>query len=87
MSTNRTIMHLVAAEPVGGTELANLSLQLARQRRKPAEFIHPSGKLLKVGDNQRTHRGLALRFGDPGIAVNVIRDRDGRVLHSFTVSQ
>jgi hypothetical protein len=44
-------MHLVAAQPVGGAELADPSLDLALQRLKPAELIHPSGQLLKVSDN------------------------------------
>jgi hypothetical protein len=25
---------------------------------KPGELVHPSGQLLKVGDDQRAHRGV-----------------------------
>jgi hypothetical protein len=36
VSTNRTIVHLVAAQPAGGAELADLGLDLVLQRLKPA---------------------------------------------------
>ena len=87
VSTNRTIVHLVAAQPIAGTELADPGLDLALQRLKPGELIHPSGQLLKVGDDQRAYRGVALRGGDPGIAVHVIGNRDRNILHTYTVTQ
>src|SRR5579864_3399064 len=86
VSTNRTIVHLVAAQPVGAAELADPGLNLALQRLKPGELIHPSGQLLKVRDDQRAHRGVTLRGGDPGIAVDVIWNRNGDILHVFTVA-
>jgi len=65
-------MNLVSAQPVGSAKLADLGLDLALQRLKPAELFHPSGQPLKVRDDQRTHRGVALRGSDPGIAVDVV---------------
>ena len=86
VSTNRTIVHLVAAQPTAGAELAYPGLGLALQRLKPGELIHPSGKLLKVGDDQCAHRGVTLRGSDPGTAVDVIGNRDRNILHIFTVT-
>jgi hypothetical protein len=84
---NRTVVHLVAAQPVAGAELADPGLHLTLQRFKPGELIYPSGQLLEVGDDQGAHRGVAPRGGDPGIAVDVIGNRDRDVLHIFTVTQ
>src|SRR5208337_1667930 len=84
VSTNRTIVHLVAAQPSAGAELADPGLDLALQRLKPGELIHPSGQLLEEGNDQRAHRGVTLRGGHPGIAVDVIGNRDRNVLHIFT---
>ena len=83
---NRTIVHLITAQPVGGAELVDPGLHLTLQRLKPGELIYPSGQLLEVGDDQRAYRGVVLRGGDPGIAVNVIGNRDRNILHIFTVT-
>ncbi len=80
-------MHLVTAQPVGGAELTDPSLDLALERLEPGEFVHPAGELLQVGDDQCAYRGISLRSGDPRVAVDVIRDGDRDVLHSFTVTQ
>jgi hypothetical protein len=80
-------MYLVAAETVGGAELAYPGLDLALQRLEPGESVHPSGQLLKVCDDQCAYRRVALGGGDPGIAVDVIGNRDRNVLHSFTVAR
>ena len=84
---NRTVVHLIAAQPVSRTELADLGLDLVLQCFKPTELFLPSGQPLKVGDHQCAHRGVALCCCDPGIAVDLIRNRDRNILHSFTVSQ
>ncbi len=80
-------MHLVAAHPVGAPELADPGLDLALQRLEPGELIHSPGQLLKERDDQRAHRGVTLRRGDPGIAVDVIGNSDRNILHSFTVTR
>ena len=87
MSTNRTIVHLVAADTVGGTEVADLSLHFLLQRLQSCELVHSPGQAFEVGDDQCAQRGVALRGGDPGIAVHVVGNRDRNVLHSFTVTQ
>jgi hypothetical protein len=84
---NRTVVHLVAAQPVSRTELADPGLDLVLQCFKPTELFLPSGQSLKVGDHQCAHRGVALCCCDPGIAVDLIRYRDRNILHSFTVTQ
>src|ERR1700750_664478 len=86
VSTNCTVVDLVAAEPVRRAELADLGLHLALQCLQPGELVHPSGHLLEVTDDQRAQRGVALRGCDPRVAVHVIGDRDRNVLHSFTVT-
>jgi hypothetical protein len=87
VSTNRTIVHLVAAQPTAGAELADPGLDLALQRLKPAELLHTPGQPLKVGDDQCAHRGVTLRGGDPGIAVHVIGNSDRNIFHIFAVTR
>jgi hypothetical protein len=79
-------MHLIPPKPVGGAELPDPGLNLSLQQLEPGELIHPSGQTLEVRDHQGAHRGVVLRGGHPGIAVDVVRDRDGNILHSFTVT-
>ena len=87
MSTNRTIVHLVAVQPVAGAEIADPGLDLALQRLQPGELIHSPGHLLKESHDQRAHRRVTLRSGDPGIAIDVIGNGDGNILHTITVTQ
>lgn len=87
MSTNRTIVHLVAAQPACGAELADACRDLALQCLKPGELIHPSGQLFKESDDQCAHRGVTLRGGDPGTAVDVIGHRDRNILQILTVTR
>jgi hypothetical protein len=54
-------MHLVAAQPPGGAELADPGLDLALQR------LEPAGQLPEESDDQFAHRGVTLRGGNPGI--------------------
>src|ERR1700722_11695248 len=86
VSTNRTIVNLVPGQSIAGVELAYLGLDLALQRLQPAELRHPARQPLKIGDHQRAHRGVMLRSLDPGSTVDIIRNRDRNVLHSFTVT-
>ena len=80
-------MHLVTAQPVGSAEFADPGLDLVLQCLEPGELIHPARQLLEEGDDHRAHGGVMLRSGHPGIAVDVIRDGNRNVLHSFTVTQ
>ena len=87
MSMNRTVVDIVPAKPVGRAELADLGLHLVLQRLQPRELVHPPGQPFEVRDDQCAQRGIALRCGDPGVAVHVVGHGDRNVLHSFTVSQ
>jgi hypothetical protein len=84
---NCTVVDLVAAKPVGRTELADLGLHLLLQRLQPRELVHPPGQSFEIRDDQRAQRGIALRCGDPGVAVDGVRHGNRNVLHSFTVTQ
>jgi hypothetical protein len=80
-------MRLVAAQPVGRAELPDPGLDLVLQHLEPGELIHPAGQLLEEADDKRADRGVTLRGGDPGVAVDVIGDGYRNVLHSLTVTQ
>src|SRR6266852_9160888 len=84
---NRTVVDLVSAEPVGRAELADLGLHLVLQRLQPRELFHPPGQPFEIRDDQCAQRGIALRRGDPGVAVHVVGHGDRNVLHSFTVTR
>ena len=68
-------------------ELADLGLNLVLDGLQPRELFHPPGQPFEVRDDQRAHRGIALRCGDPGVAVHLIGHRDRNILHSLTVTQ
>jgi hypothetical protein len=72
VSTNRTIVNLVAAKPVVRAELADLRLDFMLERLKPGELVHPPGKPLKVLNDQRAERGVALGSGDSRVAVYLV---------------
>jgi hypothetical protein len=84
---NRTVVDLVAAQPVSRAELADLGLHLLLQRLQPRELLHPPGQPLEIRDEQGTHRGITLGGGDPGVPVHVVRHGHRNILHSFTVTQ
>jgi hypothetical protein len=84
---NCTVVYLVAAQPIGATEMADLRLHLVLEGLKPGELVHSPGQSLQVLDDQRTYRGVALRSRDPRVAVDIIWNGDRNVLHSFTVTQ
>jgi hypothetical protein len=79
-------VYLVAAQPVRGAELGDFRLNLTLERLKPCELVHSPGKALQVLNDQRAQRGVTLRSGDSGVAVNVIGNRDRNILHSYTVT-
>ena len=63
-------MHLVAAQPVSGTELADPGLDLVLQGLEPGELVYPSGQLLEVRDDQRGGVGtVAISFGGSLLAT------------------
>src|SRR5712691_8433992 len=84
---NRTVVELVTAKPVSRAELADLGLHLVLQRLQPRELVHPPGQPFEIRDDQCAQRGIALRCGDPGVAVHVVGHGDRNILHSFTVTR
>lgn len=52
VSTNRTVVQFVPADPVSRAELANLSLDLVLQPLKPDELGRMPRELLQVRDDQ-----------------------------------
>ena len=73
---NRTVVCLVATQPIGATELADLRLHLMLEGLKPGELVHSPGQSLQVLDDQRAYRGVALRGRDPRVAVDIIGNGD-----------
>jgi len=55
VSTNRTVVHLVAAQPAGGAELADPGW-ISSAMLQPGELIHPAGQLLEEATTIRADR-------------------------------
>jgi hypothetical protein len=87
VSTNCTVVHLVAAQSVGGAELADFRLDLVLECLKPGELVHSPGQALQVLNDQCAQRGVTLSGGHPGVAVNLVGNGDGDISHSLTVTQ
>lgn len=49
--TNGTVVYLVPAQPIGGSELADLRLDLALEGLEPGELAHPPGQAIEVPDD------------------------------------
>src|ERR1039457_3129270 len=86
VSMNRTVVDLVPAKPAGRAERADLGLHLVLQRFQPRELFHPPGRPFEIRDDQCAQRGIALRCGDPGVAVHMVGHGDRNVLHSIRYS-
>jgi hypothetical protein len=87
VSTNCTVVYLVAAQSVSGAELADFRLDLVLECLKPGELVHSPGQALQVLNDQRAHRGITLRGGHPGVAVDLVGNGDRYIFHSLTVTQ
>jgi hypothetical protein len=83
---NRTVVDLFSAESVGRAELADLGLDLVLKGLESREPFHPAGQPFGVRDDQRAHRRIPLRGGNPRAAVHVVGHGDRNILHSFTVT-
>jgi hypothetical protein len=75
VSTNRTVVYLVAAQPVGSAELADFRLDLMLEGLKRCELVHSPGQALQVLDDQRAQRGVTLCGSDPGVTVDLVGNR------------
>ena len=86
MSTNRTVVDLVAAESVDRAELRDLPLHPPLLLFKPPLLALEAGKRREVPRDECADRGAVLRCPDARSAIDVVRDRDRDIFHSFTVS-
>lgn len=81
VSTNRTIVELIASKAIPGPEALNLTQDLLLLRKETIELVtliaEPGEKL----GNQRAHGSALLRGLDLRLAVDIFRNGDGNVAH------
>src|SRR6266516_4527722 len=87
VSTNRTVVELVAVEAVAGAEAADLALALLLLSLEPGELCLASGQRAQVLGDERADRGAALGGADPRVAVDVVWHGDRDVLHGPRLAQ
>jgi hypothetical protein len=87
VSTNRTVVELVAVEAVARAESFDLALDLLVLGLEPAEPRLPTGERAQVLANERADRSPTLGGSDPGVTVDVVWRRDRDVLHGRRPSQ
>lgn len=81
VSTKRTVMDLVTGEPIPRREGGDLRHDIALQSDAAIELRTALVEGAQELGNESTDRGTRLRRLDPGRPVDVVRDRDGEVLH------
>ena len=81
MSTNRTVVELVAVDAVARAESSDLTLDLLLLGLEPGELRVPPSERAQVLAYERADRGAALGGADPRVVVDVIGHRDREVLH------
>jgi len=69
---NRTVVELIALEPVTGAEVLDIALDLLLLSLEERERDRPFGEGAQELANQRAYRGAALGGANPRIAVDVI---------------
>src|SRR6266545_6896020 len=87
VSTNRTVVELVAVEAVACAEAADLALDLLLLGLEPGELCLAPGQRAQVLANERADRGASLGGSDPRVAVDVVWHGDRDVLHSPRLAQ
>jgi hypothetical protein len=87
VSTNRTLVDLIAAKPIPRLEDADLVLDSPLFRLEACELGVAFGKRVQILGHQRTHRLAQLGSPDPRSAVDIVGHRHRDILHSLTVSQ
>src|SRR5215211_1993108 len=87
VSTNRTVVELVAVEAVACAEAADLALDLLLLGLELGELRPPLRQRSQVLANGRADRGPTLGGSDPGVAVDVVWHSHRDVLHSWRLSQ
>src|SRR6266516_610687 len=79
VSTNRTVVELVAVEAVACAEAADLTLDLPLLGLEPGELCLASGQRAQVLTDERADRGAALGGADPRVAVDVVWNREEQI--------
>ena len=74
MSTNRTIVDLLAVQAIGGAEAIYLALHLALLLLQPRELGVARGKRAQGFRDQSTDRAATFRGADPRVAIDVVGD-------------
>src|SRR6266540_7534033 len=87
VSTNRTVVELVAVEAVACAEAADLALDLLLLGLEPGELCLAPGQRAQVLANERADRGASLGGSDPRVAVDVVWHGDRDVLHGPRLAQ
>lgn len=84
---NRTVVDFVPAQTVACAKPPDFILDAPLLRLEPGEFGLPLRKRIQILSNEGTY-GLAELCGpNPRCAVDVVGNRDGNILHNFTVPQ
>jgi hypothetical protein len=79
-------VNLVTIQTVTGPEPRYLRQHFLLLGLQSVELTPTIRQRAQEADHQGTHGTAALGGGDPGIPVDVVRNRDRNVLHSFTIS-
>src|SRR5215216_5636395 len=87
VSTNRTVVELVAVEAVACAEAADLALDLLLLGLEPGELRSSPRQRAQILANQRADRGAAFGGADPRVAVDIVWHGDRDVLHGMRLSQ
>src|SRR2546423_879183 len=86
VSTNRTRVQLVAGEPVRRAEGGDPCLRVLLLRLEPGEVALALRERSQVVGDECAQRGAPFGGADPCRPIDVIRDRDGDVLHVANLS-
>src|SRR6266508_3846432 len=87
VSTNRTVVELVAVEAVACAEAANLGLDLLLLGLKPGELSLAPGQRAQVLSDESAGGGAAFGGANPRVAIDVVWHRDRDVLHGLRLAQ
>ena len=90
MSTNRTLVELVAAETVSPPKPLDFGEDLTLQGLQSRELGLALLERAQIVRHQRADRAPVFSGTDPRRPIDVLRNRDGdifHVTHSYTVSQ
>ncbi len=87
VSTNRTVVDLISRQAVRRLEALDLPLDATLLRFQPCELGVSGGEGAQVGRDHATDGSALLRGADTSGAVDVVRNGDGDIPHSGTLTQ